>query len=164
MSLYLRDYFSHFVETNHSLSRDILRILSSVPEHLRKSIILNKISEFFSMSDQQKSETINSVLEGYRNLDSTHLIPVLTTCFRVISAQDAKTIVNTFCTYFDTLLLHPELVQSVDLQPIIETLERLGIDQKNLMVDCYFEALLLHHKRDKLKSMTLESAMEFFRA
>jgi hypothetical protein len=151
------------VETNHSLSGDILRILSSVPEHLRKSIILNKISEFFSMSDQQKSETINSVLEGYRNLDSTHLIPVLTTCFRVISAQDAKTIVNTFCTYFDTLLLHPELLQSVNLQPIIETLGRLRIDQRHLLVDCYFEALLLHHERDRLKSMTPEFVMEFFR-
>ena len=57
------------METNHSLSGDILRILSSVPEHLRKSIILNKISEFSSMSDEQKSETINSVLEGYRNLE-----------------------------------------------------------------------------------------------
>jgi hypothetical protein len=151
------------VETNHSLSGDILRILSNVPEHLRKSIILNKISEFFSLSDQQKSETINSVLEGYRNLDSTHLVPVLTTCFRVISAQDAKTIVNTFCIYFDTLLLHPELLQSVNLQPIIETLGRLRIDQRQLLVDCYFEALLLHHERDRLKSMTPEFVMEFLR-
>ena len=115
------------------------------------------------MSEQQKSETINSVLEGYRNLDSTHLIPVLTTCFRVISAQDAKTIVNIFCTYFDTLLLHPELLQSVNLQPIIETLGRLRIDQRHLLVDCYFEALLLHHERDRLKSMTPEFVMEFFR-
>lgn len=151
------------MDTNHSLSGDILRILSSVPEHLRKSIILNKISEFSSMSDEQKSETINSVFEGYRNLDSTHLIPVLTTCFRVISAQDAKTIVKTFCIYFDTLLLRPELVQSLDLEPIIETLGRLRINQRHLLVYCYFEALLLHHDRDRLKSMTPEFAIEFLR-
>ena len=84
---------------------------------------------------------------------------MLTTCFRVISAQDAKTIVNTFCIYFDTLLLHPELVQSVDLEPIIETLGRLRINQRHLLVDCYFEAFLLHHERDRLKSMTPEFAI-----
>jgi hypothetical protein len=152
------------VETNHSLSGDILRILSNIPEHLRKSIILNKISEFSSLTDEQKSETINSVLDGYRNLDSTHLIPVLTTCFQIISTLDARIIVNTFCIYFETFLLHPELVQSIDLEPIMETLKRLSINQRHLLVDCYFEALLLHYDRDRLNSMTPEFALEFLRA
>ena len=151
------------MKTNHSLSGDILRILSNVPEHLRKSIILNKISEFSSLTDEQKSETISSVLDGYRNLNSTHLIPVLTTCFQIISTLDARIIVDTFYIYFETFLLNPELVQSVDLEPIMETLKRLSINQRHLLVDCYFEALLLHHDRDRLKSMTPEFALEFLR-
>jgi len=151
------------VKTNHSLSGDILRILSNVPEHLRKSIILNKISEFSSLTDEQKSETISSVLDGYRNLHSTHLTPVLTTCFEIISTLDARIIVDTFCIYFETFLLNPELVQSVDLEPIMETLKRLSINQRRLLVDCYFEALLLYHDRDRLKSMTPEFALEFLR-
>ena len=149
------------MKTNHSLSGDILRILSNVPEHLRKSIILNKISEFSSLTDKQKSETISSVLDGYRNLNSTHLIPVLTTCFQIISTLDARIIVDTFYIYFETFLLNPELVQSVELEPIMETLKRLSINQRHLLVDCYFEALLLHHDRDRLKSMTPEFALEF---
>jgi hypothetical protein len=151
------------VNTNHSLSGDILRILSNVPEHLRKSIILNKISEFSSLTDKQKSETISSVLDGYRNLHSTHLIPVLTTCFQIISTLDARIIVDTFYIYFETFLLNPELVQSVDLEPIMETLKGLSINQRHLLVDCYFEALLLHYDRDRLKSMTPEFALEFLR-
>jgi hypothetical protein len=151
------------VKTDHSLSGDILRILSNVPEHLRKSIILNKISEFSSLTNEQKSETISSVLDGYRNLHSTHLIPVLTTCFQIISTLDAGIIVDTFCIYFETFLLNPELVQSVDLEPIMETLKRLSVNQRRLLVDCYFEALLLHHDRDRLKSMTPEFALEFLR-
>src|SRR5262249_31647090 len=112
----------------------------------------------------QKTETINSMLEGYRDLDKENLKPVLLTSFRVILSQDPHMIVNTFCIYFDILVLHPEFVQSLDLQPLIETLDIISLDQKRLLFDCYFEALFLHPKRDTLKSMMPEFAAQFLRA
>lgn len=163
MALYLTQHFSHFVETNHSWSEDILRILAHVPKHLRKSIIVNKVREFASMSDEQKSETVNSVLEGYRYLDKANLVPLLTTCFQVISALDTQLIVNTFRIYLDIYLLNPQLILSLDLQPVLEALESLNSIQKQVLLDCYFEAVLLHHDRDRLKSVIPEFAIELLK-
>lgn len=137
---------------DHSLSADILSILSNLPKHLRKSILLKKIDEFASMSDEQKMETVDSVLIGYRKLKKKKLTPLLTTCFEIISTLDSRMIVHMFSIYFETYLLNPELILLLDLQPIVEALEALSAGQKRLIFDCYFEALLLHHKREILKS------------
>lgn len=151
------------METNHSWSEDILRILAHVPKHLRKSIIVNKVREFASMSDEQKSETVNSVLEGYRNLDKANLVPLLTTCFQVISALDTQIIVNTFSIYLDIYLLNPQLILSLDLQPVLEALESLNSIQRQVLLDCYFEAVLLHRDTDRLRSVIPEFAIELLK-
>lgn len=151
------------METNHSWSEDILRILAHVPKHLRKSIIVNKVREFASMSDEQKSETVNSVLEGYRNLDKANLVPLLTTCFQVISALDTQIIVNTFSIYLDIYLLNPQLILSLDLQPVLEALESLNSIQRQVLLDCYFEAVLLHPDTDRLRSVIPEFAIELLK-
>jgi hypothetical protein len=151
------------MHTDNSPSGNILRIISGVPEHLRKSIVLNKILEFSSMSNEQKTETVQSVLEGYCSLDRASLIPMLATSFRIVSNQDIQLIVKTFCIYFDIILSHPEIQRALDLQPIIETLDTLSVRQRRLLFDCYFEALLLHSKRRRLIPMIPEFAAEYLR-
>jgi hypothetical protein len=147
----------------NSTSGNILRIISGVPEHLRKSIIINKILEFSEMSNELKSETIQSVLDGYCSLDMTSLKPMLTTSFGIVSNQDIRLIVKTFCIYFDIILAHPEILQALDLQPIIEVLNTLSSKQKHVLFDCYFEALLLHSQRQRLVSTIPEFAVDYLR-
>ncbi|HEY7571123.1 MAG TPA: hypothetical protein VH796_07130 [Nitrososphaeraceae archaeon] len=147
----------------NSTSGNILRIISGVPEHLRKSIIINKILEFSEMSNELKSETIQSVLDGYCSLDMTSLKPMLTTSFGIVSNQDIRLIVKTFCIYFDIILAHPEILQALDLQPIIEVLNSLSSKQKHVLFDCYFEALLLHSQRQRLVSTIPEFAVDYLR-
>jgi hypothetical protein len=149
------------VHAGSSTSGNILRIISGVPEHLRKAIIIDKILEFSDMSNELKSETVQSVLEGYCTLDRASLIPMLTTSFSIVSNQDIHLIVKTFCIYFDIILSHPEIPRELDLQPIIETLNTLGKKQKCVLFDCYFEALLLHSQRQRLVSTIPEFALDY---
>jgi hypothetical protein len=151
------------VHAGNSTSGNILRIISGVPEHLRKAIIIDKILEFSDMSNELKSETVQSVLEGYCTLDKASLIPMLTTSFSVVSNQDIHLIVETFCIYFDIILSHPEILRELDLQPIIETLNTLSNKQKCVLFDCYFEALLLHSQRQRLISTIPEFALDYLR-
>ncbi|HEX2068266.1 MAG TPA: hypothetical protein VHF08_06155, partial [Nitrososphaeraceae archaeon] len=64
---------------DQNTSRDILQIVSNLPDFLRKPIILKKLQEFYSLNEGGKYETISLILRGTSSVEPVKLYPLIKT-------------------------------------------------------------------------------------
>ena len=73
------------MSVDQKASADILQIVANLPDFLRKPIIVKKLSEFFSLDDPGKNETISMILKGSSSIESKKLSPLIKAWLRIFN-------------------------------------------------------------------------------
>jgi hypothetical protein len=135
---------------DQNASRDILQIVSNLPDFLRKPIILKKLHEFYSLSERDKYETISLILRGTCSLESTKLYPLTKTWLHILAELESIKVTEIFRIYCEFFLLNPTFFEKLNIQPLIDVFLKLENRKKEKLSDCLKEVFFLFPNRNEI--------------
>jgi hypothetical protein len=135
---------------DQNASRDILQIVSNLPDFLRKAIILKKLHEFYSLSERDKYETISLILRGTCSLESTKLYPLIKTWLHILAELESIKVTEIFRIYCEFFLLNPTFFEKLNIQPLIDVFLKLENRKKEKLSDCLKEVFFLFPNRNEI--------------
>ena len=135
---------------DQNTSRDILQIVSNLPDFLRKPIILKKLHEFYSLSERDKYETISLILRGTCSVESTKLYPLIKTWLHILAELESVKVTEIFRIYCEFFLLNPTFFEKLNIQPLIDVFLKLENRKKEKLSDCLKEVFFLFPNRNEI--------------
>jgi hypothetical protein len=135
---------------DQNASRDILQIVSNLPDFLRKPIILKKLHQFYSLSERDKYETISLILRGTCSLESTKLYPLIKTWLHILAELESVKVTEIFRIYCEFFLLNPTFFEKLNIQPLIDVFLKLENRKKEKLSDCLKEVFFLFPNRNEI--------------
>jgi hypothetical protein len=135
---------------DQNTSRDILQIVSNLPDFLRKPIIKKKLHEFYSLSERDKYETISLLLRGTRSVESTKLYPLIKTWLHILAELESVKVTEIFRIYCEFFLSNPTFFEKLNIQPLIDVFLKLENRNKEKLSDCLKEVFFLFPNRNEI--------------
>jgi hypothetical protein len=135
---------------DQNTSRDILQIVSNLPDFLRKPIILKKLHEFYSLSERDKYETISLILRGTCSVESTKLYPLIKTWLHILAELESVKVTEIFRIYCEFFMLNPTLFEKLNIQPLVDVFLKLENRNKEKLSDCLKEVFFLFPNRNEI--------------
>lgn len=120
---------------------NIIQILANLPDFLRKSMLQKRLSEFYSMSEADRRETIGMALSAAPTIEPTKLATLVRTWLEVLSEFDAGRRMAMFEVYCKQVLANPKSVEKLDFQSLTRAFMSLGDRQRETIVDSLHEVL-----------------------
>ena len=145
---------------DQNASRDILQIVSNLPDFLRKPIILKKLHEFYSLSERDKYETISLILRGTCSLESTKLYPLIKTWLQILAELESVKVTEIFRIYCEFFVLNPTFFEKLNIQPLIDVFLKLEDRNKEKLSDCLKEVFFLFPNRKEILKSIPRSTLE----
>jgi len=105
---------------------NIIINLASLPDFLRKPILKKRITEFFSMSDFEKSEIINNALEAGPTIPFPNFSKLFKTWLEVLCTISEENRYDMFSNYIKHIVNSPQKIISFNLDGILEIFLSLG--------------------------------------
>jgi hypothetical protein len=135
---------------DQNASRDILQIVSNLPDFLRKPIILKKLHEFYSLNECDKYETISLILRGTCSVESTKLYPLIKTWLHILAELESVKVTEIFRIYCEFFLSNPTFFEKLNIQPLIDVFLELENRNKEKLSDCLKEVFFLFPNRNEI--------------
>jgi hypothetical protein len=135
---------------DQNASRDILQIVSNLPDFIRKPIILKKLHEFYSLSERDKYETISLILRGTCSVESTKLYPLIKTWLHILAELESVKVTEIFRIYCEFFLSNPTFFEKLNIQPLIDVFLKLENRNKEKLSDCLKEVFFLFPNRNEI--------------
>jgi hypothetical protein len=135
---------------DQNASRDILQIVSNLPDFLRKPIILKKLHEFYSLSERDKYETISLIVRGTCSVESTKLYPLIKTWLHILAELESVKVTEIFRIYCEFFLSNPTFFEKLNIQPLIDVFLKLENRNKEKLSDCLKEVFFLFPNRNEI--------------
>lgn len=110
---------------------NIIVNLANLPEFLRKPILQKRLSEFFSMSNEDKQEIINNALQAGPTIQFDRFSTLFKTWLEILSRLSEEQRMTMFNAYITEIASHPEKIISFNLDGILEIYFTLTDEQKN---------------------------------
>ena len=108
---------------------NIIINLASLPDFLRKPILKKRITEFFSMSDFEKSEIINNALEAGPTIPFPNFSKLFKTWLEVLCTISEENRYDMFSNYIKHIVNSPQKIILFNLDGILEIF--LSLEQAN---------------------------------
>ena len=108
---------------------NIIINLASLPDFLRKPILKKRMTEFFSMSDVEKSEIINNALEAGPTIPFPSFSKLFKTWLEVLCTISEENRYDMFSNYIKHIVNSPQKIISFNLDGILEIF--LSLEQTN---------------------------------
>ena len=108
---------------------NIIINLASLPDFLRKPILKKRMTEFFSMSDFEKSEIINNALEAGPTIPFPSFSKLFKTWLQVLCTVSEENRYSMFSNYMKHITNSPQKIISFNLDGILEIF--LSLEQAN---------------------------------
>ena len=108
---------------------NIIINLASLPDFLRKPILKKRMTEFFSMSDSEKSEIINNALEAGPTIPFPNFSKLFKTWLEVLCAISEENRHDMFSNYIKHVISVPQKIIAFNLDGILEIF--LSLEQSN---------------------------------
>ena len=108
---------------------NIIINLASLPDFLRKPILKKRMTEFFSMSDYEKSEIINNALEAGPTIPFPNFSKLFKTWLEVLCAISEENRYDMFSNYIKHIINSPQKIIVFNLDGILEIF--LSLEQSN---------------------------------
>ena len=108
---------------------NIIINLASLPDFLRKPILKKRMTEFFSMSDFEKSEIINNALEAGPTIPFPSFSKLFKTWLQVLCTISEENRCSMFSNYMKHITNSPQKIISFNLDGILEIF--LSLEQAN---------------------------------
>jgi hypothetical protein len=112
---------------------NIIVNLAGLPEFLRKPILRKRLSEFFSMTQEDKKEIINNALQAGSTIQFDRFSTLFKTWLEILCdlSEEQRTIM--FSNYISEIISHPEKLIAFNLDGIFEIYVSLSKDQKSIL-------------------------------
>jgi len=108
---------------------NIIIILASLPDFLRKPILKKRMMEFFSMSESEKSEIINNALEAGPTIPFPNFSKLFKTWLEVLCTISEENRYTMFSNYIKHIINSPQKIIAFNLDGILEIF--LSLEQAN---------------------------------
>ena len=99
---------------------NIIINLASLPDFLRKPILKKRMTEFFSMSDDDKSEIINNALEAGPTIPFPNFSKLFKTWLEVLCTVSEENRHTMFSNYIKHIISSPQKIILFNLDGILE--------------------------------------------
>ncbi|MDE1844817.1 MAG: hypothetical protein KGI10_05750 [Thaumarchaeota archaeon] len=112
---------------------NIIVNLAGLPEFLRKPILHKRLSEFFSMTQEDKKEIINNALQAGPTIPFDKFSTLFKTWLETLCnlSEEQRTIM--FSSYINEITSHPEKLIAFNLDGIFEIYMSLSAEQKSII-------------------------------
>ena len=108
---------------------NIIINLASLPDFLRKPILKKRMTEFFSMSEPEKSEIINNALDAGPTIPFPNFSKLFKTWLEVLCAVSEENRYTMFSNYIKHIINSPQKIIAFNLDGILEIF--LSLEQAN---------------------------------
>ena len=108
---------------------NIIINLASLPDFLRKPILKKRMTEFFSMSDSEKSEIVNNALEAGPTIPFPNFSKLFKTWLEVLCAISEENRDDMFSNYIKQIINSPQNIIAFNLDGILEIF--LSLERSN---------------------------------
>jgi len=108
---------------------NIIINLASLPDFLRKPILKKRMTEFFSMSEPEKSEIINNALDAGPTIPFPNFSKLFKTWLEVLCTILEENRHDMFSNYIKHIVNSPQKIISFNLDGILEIF--LSLEQTN---------------------------------
>src|SRR5574338_382008 len=112
---------------------NIIVNLAGLPEYLRKPILHKRLSEFFSMNQEDKNEIINNALQAGPTIPFDKFSTLFKTWLEILAKLSDERRTAMFSTYINEIVGHPEKLVLFNLDGILEIYLSLSEEQKNII-------------------------------
>ena len=99
---------------------NIIIILANLPDFLRKPILKKRMTEFFSMSDHDKSEIINNALDAGPTIPFPNFSKLFKTWLEVLCTVSEENRHMMFSNYIKHIINSPQKIIAFNLDGILE--------------------------------------------
>jgi hypothetical protein len=112
---------------------NIIVNLAGLPEFLRKPILKKRLSEFFSMNQDDKNEIINNALQAGPTIQFDKFSTLFKTWLEILCSltEEQRTIM--FSNYINEITNHPEKLIAFNLDGIFEIFMSLASEQRAVL-------------------------------
>jgi hypothetical protein len=129
------------VVSNQGAAGNIIQILASLPDFLRKPMLQGRLHEFFAMSEQDRQEMIKTALTAAPAIDPAKLAVLVRTWLEVLCEFEPEKRMTIFGNYANQALKNPELVAKLDFASLTRTFLSLDEKEKEKITDSLHEVL-----------------------
>ena len=130
---------------------NIIANLAGLPEFLRKPILHKRLSEFFSMTHEDKKEIINNALQAGPTIPFDKFSTLFKTWLETLCnlSEEQRTIM--FSSYINEITSHPEKLIAFNLDGIFEIYMSLSADQKSILSSTIRKIIRMFDDKDRKK-------------
>jgi len=119
--------------TESNFARNIIIVLANLPDFLRKPILKKRMTEYFSLPEQEKEEIINNALEAGPTIPFPNFSKLFKTWLQVLATFSEKQRKELFLQYINAVINFPEKLINFHLDGILEIFMSLNDDEKLIL-------------------------------
>ena len=112
---------------------NIIVNLAGLPEFLRKPILKKRMTEFFSMNQEDKNEIINNALQAGPTIQFDKFSTLFKTWLEILCSLSEEQRNTMFSNYINQITTHPEKLIVFNLDGIFEIYMSLDIQQRAVL-------------------------------
>jgi hypothetical protein len=112
---------------------NIIVNLANLPEFLRKPILQKRLTEFFSMSQEDRKEIINNALQAGPTIKFDKFATLFKTWLEILCNFSEERRRTMFTIYINEIVNNPQKIILFNLDGIFEIYLSLTRDQRNIL-------------------------------
>ena len=112
---------------------NIIVNLAGLPEFLRKPILKKRLSEFFTMNQEDKKEIINNALQAGPTIQFDKFSTLFKTWLEILCTLSEEQRSIMFSNYIKEITSHPEKLIAFNLDGIFEIYMSLPTEQRSTL-------------------------------
>lgn len=141
-------------------TENIIQILANLQDFLRKPIIKNKLSDFYSLTKEEQIEIIGLILNSIPHVDINLLEELMVSWFEVLSKFESKKINSILSIYLEEIFKKPALILKL-VPSVIRTTKRLEDSNREILRICFIEALFNSSIKDEMLQILDKQTKDF---
>ena len=130
---------------------NIIVNLAGLPEFLRKPILKKRLSEFFSMNQEDKKEIINNALQAGPTIQFDKFSTLFKTWLEILCSLSEEQRTIMFSNYINEIANHPEKLIAFNLDGIFEVFMSLLPEQRQVLSETLKKIVKSCDEKDRKK-------------
>lgn len=146
--------------SDSNIAGNILQILAGLPEFLRKPMLKNRLTEFFTLPEDERKETVANALNAAPAIDFNVLSNLVKTWMEVLCEFNEDKRKAMFGAYVDVIAVSPEVIAKLNIDGFISLFNSLPDDKKEILASSLNDLIadLPSDKRSKFVGAIPETA------
>ena len=130
---------------------NIIVNLAGLPEFLRRPILKKRLSEFFTMNQEDKKEIINNALQAGPTIQFDKFSTLFKTWLEILCSLSEEQRTIMFSNYINEITNHPEKLIAFNLDGIFEIFMSLPAEQRSVLSVTLKEIVRSFDEKDRKK-------------